>query len=116
LPTSSAFHPSSDLSLVSNVVIMALSGKAVNLYSDLLLHNMGDLADGIAQGAAATNQMMTAPLWGLRLNFPYLHDGRATNVDQAIRQHAGDASAAAARYINLTGTQQTNLLSFLNSL
>ena len=116
LPTSPAFYPPSDLSLVSNVVITALSGKSVPLYSDLLLHNMGTLADGIAQGAAATNQMMTAPLWGLRMNFPYLHDGRATNVDEAIREHDGDAAAAAARYINLSPIQQTNLLIFLNSL
>jgi CxxC motif-containing protein (DUF1111 family) len=77
---------------------------------------MGTLADGIAQGAASTNQMMTAPLWGLRMNFPYLHDGRATNVDEAIREHDGDAAAAANRYINLSPTQQTNLLIFLNSL
>jgi autotransporter-associated beta strand protein len=116
LPTSPAYHPPSDLSLVSNVVITALSGKSANLYSDLLLHDMGTLNDGIAQGAATTNQMMTAPLWGLRMNFPYLHDGRATNVDEAIRDHDGDAAAAAARYINLSPTQQTNLLIFLNSL
>jgi autotransporter-associated beta strand protein len=116
LPTSPAFMPPSDLSIVSNVVVTALSAKSVNLYSDLLLHDMGSLDDGIAQGAAATNQMMTAPLWGLRMNFPYLHDGRATNVDEAIRLHDGDAAAAAARYINLAPSQQSNLLLFLNSL
>jgi CxxC motif-containing protein (DUF1111 family) len=104
------------LSIVSNVLITALSGKSVPLYSDLLLHNMGPLADGIAQGAASTNQMMTAPLWGLRFNLPYLHDGRATNVDEAIRDHAGDATAAANRYLNLTPTQQADLQAFLNSL
>jgi autotransporter-associated beta strand protein len=116
LPTSPAFHPPSDLGIVSNNLITALGGKSVPLYSDLLLHNMGSLADGIAQGAASTNQMMTAPLWGLRMNLPYLHDGRASNVDQAIRLHDGDAAAAAARYANLTQVQQAELLSFLNSL
>jgi CxxC motif-containing protein (DUF1111 family) len=116
LPTSPAFYPPSDLSVVSNVLIMALSGKSANLYSDLLLHNMGTLADGISQGAATTNQMMTAPLWGLRMNLPYLHDGRAPTVDAAIRAHAGDAAAAASRYIDLSTNQQSDLLIFLNSL
>ena len=77
LPTSPNFIPVSDLALVTNHVITALSNKSARLYSDLLLHNMGALADGIAQAAANTNQMRTAPLWGLRESQPYLHDGRA---------------------------------------
>ena len=88
----------------------------VNLYSDLALHNMGSLADGIAQGAASTNQMLTAPLWGLRENNPYMHDGRAFTVDAAIRDHAGDALPAANRYINLSTNQQQQVVDFLNSL
>ena len=44
----------------------ALSGQQVNLYSDLLVHHMGqDLADGISQGAAGPDEFRTAPLWGL---------------------------------------------------
>jgi CxxC motif-containing protein (DUF1111 family) len=117
LTTSANFIPISDLAVETNTPIAALSSISVPVYSDLLLHNMGGLADGIAQAAASTNQMMTAPLWGLRFKIPYLHDGRATNsVDTAIRLHAGDAQAAATRYINLTSTQQQDLLDFLNSL
>jgi len=117
LNTGTNFIPVSDLAVETNTAIAALSNIAVPLYSDLLLHNMGGLADGIAQAAANTNQMLTAPLWGLRYKIPYLHDGRATNsVDTAIRLHAGDAQAAATRYINLTTTQQQDLLAFLNSL
>jgi CxxC motif-containing protein (DUF1111 family) len=97
--------------------IAALSNISVPLYSDLLLHNMGTLNDGIAQGGASPNQMMTAPLWGLRYKVPYLHNGSATNsVDAAIRAHAGDAAAAESRYANLTATQQQDLVAFLNSL
>jgi len=88
----------------------------VPLYSDLLLHNMGSLADGIAQAAANTNQMRTAPLWGLRESLPYLHDGRALSVDAAIRAHAGDGAISATRYINLSTNQQAQLVDFLNSL
>ena len=117
MTTAANFIPVSDLAIVTNTVITALSGKTVPLYSDLLLHNMGNLNDGIALGGAATNQMKTPPLWGLAYSAPYLHDGRATNsIDTAIRLHAGDAAVAATRYINLNATSQANLLSFLNSL
>jgi CxxC motif-containing protein (DUF1111 family) len=116
LPTQPNFIPVSDLASETNAPIAALSSKAVNLYSDLALHNMGSLGDGIAQGAANTNQMLTAPLWGLRENAPYLHDGRALTVDAAIRDHAGDALPAATRYINLSTNQQQQVVQFLNSL
>jgi CxxC motif-containing protein (DUF1111 family) len=117
LTTSASFIPISDLSSENTTVITALSNKSVPLYSDLLLHNMGTLNDGIAQGAATPNQMMTPPLWGLRYKIPYLHDGRATNsIDAAIRAHAGDALPAATRYINLSTTQQQQLVAFLNSI
>lgn len=117
LPTSASFTPISDLSSENSTVIAALSNKSVPLYSDLLLHNMGTLNDGIAQGAATPNQMMTAPLWGLRYKIPYLHNGSATNsLDAAIRAHAGDAAAAETRYANLTSAQQADLIDFLNSL
>jgi autotransporter-associated beta strand protein len=115
LYTTNAFVPVENLTNETSV-ITALSSKAVNLYSDLALHNMGSLADGIAQGAASTNQMLTAPLWGLRENNPYLHDGRALTVDAAIRDHTGDAAAAATRYSNLTTNQQQQVVDFLNSL
>jgi CxxC motif-containing protein (DUF1111 family) len=117
LPTGASFIPISDLSSENTTVIAALSNQSVPLYSDLLLHNMGALNDGIAQGAATTNQMMTAPLWGLRYKIPYLHNGSATNsLDAAIRAHAGDAAAAESRYANLTATQQADLVAFINSL
>jgi CxxC motif-containing protein (DUF1111 family) len=117
LTTSASFVPISDLASENSAPIAALSNISVPLYSDLLLHNMGTLNDGIAQGAASPNQMMTAPLWGLRYKIPYLHNGSATNsLDAAIRAHAGDALPAATRYINLTTAQQQELVAFLNSL
>lgn len=57
-------------------MIRALDRKPVFLYSDLLLHDMGSLGDGIAQAAAGPKEFRTAPLWGLRASAPYLHDGR----------------------------------------
>src|SRR5204863_382063 len=79
--------------------IAALDHKVVALFSDLLLHDMGTLADGIAQGSATPSEMRTAPLWGLRARTVFLHDGRAATVDSAIRQHDGEAARARDRYL-----------------
>jgi CxxC motif-containing protein (DUF1111 family) len=96
--------------------IRALDHKTVPLYSDLLLHDMGSLGDGIAQGTARPAEMRTPPLWGLRARGPFLHDGRATTVDAAIRMHDGEADHARDRYARLNGGQQRQLLDFLNSI
>ena len=97
-------------------LIAALDRKPVWLYSDLLLHDMGTLGDGIAQGAAGPREMKTAPLWGVRVSAPYLHDGRAGTVDQAIRAHEGEAAQVRDRYRQLTPTAQRQLLDFVGTL
>ena len=96
--------------------IAALDRKSVPLYSDLLLHDMGQLGDGIAQAGAGTREMRTAPLWGLRLRLPFLHDGRAATVEAAIRAHDGEASVARERFVRLGPQQAQQLLDFLRSL
>ncbi len=96
--------------------IAALSMKNVPLYSDLLLHDMGSLGDGIAQSAAGMYEMRTAPLWGLRVSGPYLHDGRAATVDAAIRAHDGEGKNARVRYENLPRAPRQQLLDFLNTI
>lgn len=96
--------------------VAALKNKAVNLYSDLLLHDMGALGDRIVQGDATGSEMKTAPLWGLRASAPYLHDGRAPSIDAAIRAHDGEAKGSRDRYNALTPTQRQQLIDFLNSI
>ena len=96
--------------------IAALDRKPVNLYSDLLLHDMGLLGDGIAQANAGTREMRTAPLWGVGASAPYLHDGRALNLDEAIRAHEGEAVPSRNRYNRLGAVQRSQLLAFLESL
>ena len=96
--------------------IAALSQQQVWLFSDLLLHDMGALGDGIAQGAANVREMRTSPLWGLRASAPYLHDGRAATVDDAIKAHDGEAKTARDRYMKLSKQQVQQLLDFLNSI
>ncbi len=96
--------------------IAALDHQTVALYSDLLLHDMGSLGDGIAQADASPTEFRTPPLWGLRASAPYLHDGRAATVDAAIRAHDGEGKVAAGRYKALSATNRAALLEFLGSL
>lgn len=96
--------------------IAALNKKPVHLWSDLLLHDMGELGDGVAQADAGMTEFRTAPLWGLRGSGPYLHDGRAATIDEAITGHAGEAAASRDRYLKLTPAQKQQVVEFLNSI
>jgi CxxC motif-containing protein (DUF1111 family) len=96
--------------------IEALSEKKVMLYSDLLLHDMGALGDGIEQGSAGVRDMRTAPLWGLRSRPAYLHDGRAATVEAAILAHDGEAANARKLYAAATAAERSALLEFLKTL
>ena len=96
--------------------IAALDQKPVALYSDLLLHDMGALGDGIPQAAAGAREMRTAPLWGLAARPAWLHDGRAKTIDDAIRAHAGEAQGSRDKYAQLRNEDRRLLLEFLRSL
>jgi hypothetical protein len=65
-----------------------LQNRPVNLYSDLMLHHMGPgLADNIIQGAAGPDEFRTTPLWGVGQRMFFLHDGRTSDLLQAILAH-----------------------------
>ena len=97
--------------------IAVLSNQTVALYSDLLLHDMGEeLADGVPQGQATGSQWRTTPLWGVSHKIAFLHDGRTTSIDAAIEAHGGEASIVLQNYNSLSATDQANLLAFLESL
>jgi CxxC motif-containing protein (DUF1111 family) len=89
-------------------------------FSDIALHNMGTgLADGVSQGNANGNEFRTAPLWGIGQRIFFLHDGRTSDLLQAIRQHASSGSEAngvIANFNALSAADQQNLLNFLRSL
>lgn len=89
--------------------------KRVDLFSDLLLHDIGT-GDGIEQADAKGNEIRTPALWGLRFRRPLLHDGSAANISAAIERHAGEAHNVMGKYIGLTGTERADLISFLKSL
>ena len=96
--------------------LAVLSEKPVALYSDLLLHDMGPLGDGIPQAAAEAREMRTAPLWGLSARPVWLHDGRATTIEQAILAHAGEGQGSRDKYASLGADERRQLREFLNSL
>lgn len=96
--------------------IRALNQVTFQPYSDFLVHDMGSLGDGIEAGTARGREMRTAPLWGLRTQPSFLHDGRAQTVDQAIRMHDGQGRDSTRRYANLGSADKQALMKFLNSL
>jgi len=96
--------------------IAALSEVSANLYSDLLLHDMAGLGDGIVQPPASGTEMRTAPLWGLRLRDRYMHDGRASTVELAILAHDGEAKTVRDGYVKLPAAKRRALSLFLTSL
>ena len=103
--------------------ITALSNKSVDLYSDLLLHDMGDaLADNRPDGQANGREWRTTPLWGLRLMRRFLdgsafllHDGRARSVEQAILLHGGEAKSSRDAFAALSADKRAALLDFVES-
>jgi CxxC motif-containing protein (DUF1111 family) len=88
--------------------------KRVELFSDLLLHDVGT-GDGIKQGAAEPSEIRTPALWGLRLRRPLLHDGTAT-LEEAIGRHAREAELARRGFERLSPADRAALLAFLRSL
>jgi CxxC motif-containing protein (DUF1111 family) len=100
--------------------VAALREKRVDLFSDLLVHDMGiGLADGVSQGGAGPREFRTAPLWGLGQRIFLLHDGRTSDLVAAIRAHASvgsEANGAVAGYLILSDGQKQDLLNFLRSL
>jgi len=99
-----------------------LRNRMIRPYTDYLLHDMGSLGDGVVQGDAKEHEIRTAPLWGFRIRFPVMHDGRVSGATleeratRAIMAHAGEAAAAVARFEALTHEEKGLLVRFLDSL
>ncbi len=99
--------------------VRSLDGAAgpVPLFSDLLLHEiLPPGARGIEQGSAGQTEFRTSPLWGVSHTGPWLHTGRATTLDDAIRGHAGEGAASRDAYAHATQDERDALLVFLQSL
>jgi CxxC motif-containing protein (DUF1111 family) len=119
-PCASCHVPS--LHTRSDYPIAQLADREVEVFTDFLLHDMGDgLADGMVDedGTAGPREWRTAALIGLRFNDTFLHDGRAKSVEQAISFHGSNGSEAAdaLRWFNiLPPSERQALLEFVNAL
>ena len=116
----------------NHATVAALGNKSANLYSDLLIHEMGSgLADGVSQGQAGPGEFRTAPLWGLGQRIFFLHDGRTSDLLTAIQAHKSggpfgssglfspapsEANGVINLFNSLTEPQKQDVLNFLRSL
>jgi CxxC motif-containing protein (DUF1111 family) len=66
--------------------------------------------------AEENRSFITARLWGVADTAPYLHDGRATTLTEAITWHGGDANVSRNNFIALTDNKKVELLKYLRSL
>jgi CxxC motif-containing protein (DUF1111 family) len=100
--------------------VAALNQQQANLFSDLAVHHMGSgLADNVSQGNAGPDEFRTAPLWGLGQRAFFLHDGRTSDLVQAILAHnspGSEASKVIAFFQMLHTIDMQDLLNFLRSL
>jgi CxxC motif-containing protein (DUF1111 family) len=105
-------------------------GNVDGLYSDLLLHSMGqDLVGGGSYGerpapqqpgspeeGPSPSEWRTPPLWGVSDSAPYLHDGRAATLPDAIKMHGGQGKQAAVNFEKLSQEHKEQLIAFLRTL
>ena len=97
---------------------------AFHPFSDFAAHDMGTLGDNIGNNPGdsptAARRMRTAPLWGIRFRNLLMHDGRASDVPTAIRDHNGGAggqgTAAATAFSALSSSNQNDLVTYVRSL
>jgi len=93
------------------------SGTPAVVFSDFLLHDLGEgLGGSVCGPAAGPDEFRTAPLIGLSANRAFLHDGRARSLEEAIGLHGGEASRAGAAFQALSPVDRAALLAFLRSL
>lgn len=95
--------------------IAALDHKRFQPFGDFLLHDIGT-GDGIRQGDAAPEEIRTMPLWGLGARAPFLHDGRAADIQQAVRMHTREGERSRQLFEALSEEDRDALLAFLQSL
>jgi CxxC motif-containing protein (DUF1111 family) len=102
-------------------------GSIQGIYSDLLMHKMGRDLEGIggynappqqpdSPDGTTPDEWRTPPLWGVADSAPYLHDGRAATLEEAIAAHGGQAQQSAQRFLKLDGRDRNDVIFFLNSL
>jgi hypothetical protein len=93
------------------------TGAVVELYGDLKRHRMGPgLAESIDEVGTGAATFLTENLWGCGTTAPYLHDGRATTLTEAILEHGGEGASSRTAFVALPLGSQQDLIAFLDNL
>ena len=69
-----------------------------------------------SRDAPKRGEWRTPPLWGFRDSGPYLHDGRAPDLEQAVALHGGQGAASARVFLTISPSQRSLIQTYLNSL
>jgi CxxC motif-containing protein (DUF1111 family) len=103
--------------------IAAVTHQTIHPYTDLLVHDMGDLlTDARPDFAASGREWRTTPLWGLGLAqivqpaVTFMHDGRARTFAEAILWHGGEAETAREAFRTASKADRDALIAFLTTL
>jgi CxxC motif-containing protein (DUF1111 family) len=96
--------------------IPAMANQTLDLYSDLLLHDLGEENSGMCGPYATPAEYRTSLLWGLRFKANFMHDGAATTLRRSIELHGGESEASRDAFDALSAEEQAYLLRFLESL
>ncbi len=101
-------------------------GGVKGIYSDFLLHSIDDPGRGsyddvpagvtLPEDRPRESEWRTPPLWGVADSAPYLHDGSAPTLRDAILRHKGDAKVVTDAYSKLSKDDQASLIAFLQTL
>lgn len=101
-------------------LLTGLKNETLNPFSDFMLHKMGEkLEDGVSQQQAKGDEFRTAPLWGIGQRVFFLHDGRTSDLLEAIaqhRSHGSEANKVIESFNALSSKQKQDILNFLRGL
>jgi hypothetical protein len=114
-PTANTFYEI-DLAQFAHLRRTQDGGLEVPVFADLKRHDMGPELEESFEGDVPRGEFTTARLWGVADTAPYLHDGRALTIKEAILMHGGEAEGSRNNFAALEVEQMQALLSFLNSL
>ncbi len=102
---------------LGNFKTNARNRMRVQLYSDLKRHDMGpELAESIDEVGTGNSTWMTSRLWGVGSTAPYLHDGRASTLTEAILAHGGAGAESRENFLQSDTSEQESLIAFLKNL
>ena len=86
-------------------------------YSNFLLHSVAPPSfRGMEEPSAPAGFYRTPPLWGISKTGPYMHDGSAETLEDAILAHEGEADVVRGFFVALSAGEQSELMAFLNDL